>query len=252
MCDVQIHHGLCHRQQTDLSVSGQTLLHNKLDGMHDFLQKAGFDIWNPFPVARYNEAKPTHPLPVLGHTNPIGILVGNTRALWEPFIAALANDETLRNCRNPLDTYVTRTLVGFLDTHIKPLGVKYDVVYTWDTRPGRLVSFQTIGRVAGLGHLSKGCGLSLHPVYGPWFAMRAVVVLGMEYNFPTEPVEVECPLTDEQEAVAAKAMETLQSWTPENLIAMRRAVPLGQEWEYSRPQLMYHYTLNKQWLTRNE
>lgn len=62
-------------------------------GMKEVLARHGIDIIVPFSVAWYNSVvPPALRLPWLGRTQPpLGVVVGNSRALWAPFLDALAS-----------------------------------------------------------------------------------------------------------------------------------------------------------------
>ena len=53
------------------------------------------------------------------------------------------------------------------------------MIYAHRRYDGAFVAFQPLAVAAGLGALSEA-NLVIHPVYGPWFALRAaIVVLGV-------------------------------------------------------------------------
>lgn len=72
------------------------------------------------PPRRYNHSIP----PELGACIPargaagdaaLCVLVGNSRALWEPFLDACATDDLLES-ENPLDVYLQRAVCGSLES----------------------------------------------------------------------------------------------------------------------------------------
>lgn len=72
------------------------------------------------PTHRYNHSIP----PELGACIPargaagdaaLCVLVGNSRALWEPFLDACATDDLLES-ENPLDVYLQRAVCGSLES----------------------------------------------------------------------------------------------------------------------------------------
>jgi hypothetical protein len=98
---------------------------------------------------------------------PRGLLVGNTRALWAPFSAARARGE-LAGLADPLDRYTERAIAAAFP------GAR--VYFAHRDYGGHYLPFQRLAVATGLGALSPG-RLVIHPVFGPWFALRAVVVV---------------------------------------------------------------------------
>jgi len=73
------------------------------------LAAAGFDLAHTFDAALAARAPG---LAVLGGSPRVGILVGNTRALWPPFQAALHADPALAGDPDPLDRYCEQVLTA--------------------------------------------------------------------------------------------------------------------------------------------
>jgi len=161
------------------------------------LAAAGFDIVQPF--AR-------------------GILIGNTRALWAPFCAARRDEP------DPLDRYTERCVAA--------------------AYPGRTISyahrppfepFQQYAVAAGLAWLAP-THLAIHPVYGPWFALRALVHGDGPVRAPIAP-PCACTGACEQALARALAATDWEAW-----LAVRDACSTGRAFRYSDEQLRYHYT----------
>lgn len=58
---------------------------------------------------RYNEAAPPEAR-IRGAPDSLVVLVGNSKVVWEPFLAACAQDEGLLTSEHPFNTYVERAL----------------------------------------------------------------------------------------------------------------------------------------------
>src|SRR5580765_4209683 len=83
--------GVCHGREVDASAA---------------LARAGFDIAHAFDAA----AAAREPgLAVLAGRERLGVLIGNTRALWPPFTEAM-RDPALAAERDPLDRYTERAI----------------------------------------------------------------------------------------------------------------------------------------------
>ena len=164
---------------------------------HLGLAAAGFDIVQPF--AR-------------------GLLVGNTRALWEPFVA------NRRDEPDPLDRYTERCMTAAFPGQV--------IAYA-HAKP--YLPFQQYAVEAGLAALSA-THLAIHPVYGPWFALRALI---MGPGTPQRPIAAPCTCTEECDRAFARALAAT-GW--EAWLAVRDACSIGTTWRYSDEQLRYHYT----------
>src|SRR5215468_6649115 len=127
--------------------------------MEAALAAAGFDIAHRFDVAAIAGEPGLEALA----GSPLGILIGNTRALWPKFLAALGSLDP----DNPLDDYTARTIEAAL-----PPGAR--CFYAHRRYAGAFLPFQRLAVAVGLGSLSP-TQLVIHPTYGPWFALRAVV-----------------------------------------------------------------------------
>ena len=207
---------------------------------------AGFDLVQPFQVAWYNAAvDAAYRLPDFDRPNALGIVVGNTRALWPRLLTAVHDDVALRGGPDPVDRYTVDRVLGAL----QPLARRREVRWAHE-RPPRRVAMQRLAHVSGLAHLSRSC-LNVHRVYGPWIALRAVVVVDDD-GPPGAPHDPPSPCPDcthaclplfERAAAALCARadqpglgDTWRLW-----LAVRDACPVGREHRYSEEQIEYHY-----------
>jgi hypothetical protein len=127
-----------------------------------------------------------------GSPTSLGILVGNTREIWTPFIDWLAQNPTRVVAPDPLDTYVTEQVNSIVAEHIKDFRteVRFSHGYKSGTNtsfsdkisyyilllilqcPGNGVAMQKLAHAAGLCYLDPEFHLAIHPVYGPWISFR--------------------------------------------------------------------------------
>jgi methylmalonic aciduria homocystinuria type C protein len=198
------------------------------------LADAGFDIVHPFDAA----AVARDPMfAMLADTAPVrrlGLLIGNTRALWPPFTAALRADPALAASSDPLDRYterlIERATAALPDAWWRVGHVRYD---------GAFVPLQRLAVATGLGMLAP-TQLVIHPVFGPWFALRAVIVC--RGDAPTTPITpTPCRCTGSCEAALARALATTGPETWRAWVAVRDACSVGREHRYGDEQLRYHY-----------
>ncbi|HEY7375056.1 MAG TPA: ferredoxin [Polyangia bacterium] len=102
-------------------------------------------------------------------------------AFFDAFAAARA--EAADGAPHPLDRYTKRIAEAAVAEALGPLGVAHAVYFPFDWAEPR-IPFQRLGRAAGLGGPGP-LGLQIHPVYGPWWAYRALVVVDRE--LPAQP-----------------------------------------------------------------
>lgn len=211
----------------------------------------GLDLVHAFRVGSYNNVvDEALRIADFGRPQALALVVGNTRALWPRFLSALRADCSLLEENDPIDQYTERNLRESL------AGVEMRCEVRWAHEgPPRLVAMQRLAHVAGLAYRAP-CNLSIHPVYGPWIALRAVVVVdadgpeGSELPSPCGTCETHCmPALDV--ALAESGRAALATGTPpatalwKSWLAVRDACPLGREHRYSDEQIRYHYTKDR-------
>jgi methylmalonic aciduria homocystinuria type C protein len=184
----------------------------------------GLDIAHAFDTARVAELVPM--------SKRRGILVGNTRALWAPFVAAVHADRELAASSDPLDRYVERSIAAaFPGAPAWFSHRRYD---------GAFLPFQKLAVATGLGVLAP-TQLVIHPVYGPWFALRAIVLVDGDPPELAPPPRVSCCDGDCGARLdVALASRDWRAW-----LAVRDACNVGRAYRYSDEQITYHYTKNR-------
>jgi methylmalonic aciduria homocystinuria type C protein len=216
---------------------------------------SGLDLVQPFQVGWYNSAvDPSYYLPDFDNPGALGILIGNTRALWPALRAAIRADPSLGAAVDPIDRYTEARVLAAL----RPLPQRWQVRWVYE-KPPRRVAMQRLGHVSGLAHLSRSF-LNVHPMYGPWIALRAAVVFdvdgpsGPAYDPPSpcrDCVHTCVPLL-ERAAAALRARGLQQPGVGDTWplwLAVRDACPGGREHRYSDEQIAYHYQLDRSALT---
>jgi methylmalonic aciduria homocystinuria type C protein len=194
------------------------------------LARAGFDLVHPFDVqACAGEVGATL------DRGALGLFVGNTRALWPVFSAARATDPELARATDPLELYTERTIDRVAATlpHAR-------VFYAHRTYDGAFLPLQRLAVAAGIGTLSP-TQLVIHPIYGPWFALRAVIVCD---GHPPPRIAANRACTCDERCLDAFA-QAIQSSGPERWrawLAVRDACTVGREHRYTDDQIAYHYS----------
>ena len=195
----------------------------------DTLTAAGFDIVHPFDahaVAREMG------LPLLADAERTqGYLIGNTRVLGPTFLSARRADPELAASANPIDLYTEKTLARLDGARSLFVHRRYAAGY---------LPFQRIAVAAGLATLAPS-NLAIHPIYGPWFALRAIVLVtgaALTRLLPRAPCECATGCTSAFErACAAAGPQAWRDW-----VAVRDACCVGRDHRYRDDQLAYHYT----------
>lgn len=187
------------------------------------LADAGFDLVHAFDA---HAAARTPGWERLADGDRLGLLVGNTRALWPRFVAARADPE-LAAAPHPLDRYTERTLAAAFPAA--------PIFYGHRAYADGFLPMQRLAVATGLAAMAP-THLVVHPIYGPWFALRAVVTLPGAP--PTRaPIPRPCTCTGACTAALERARGSgrWQDW-----LAVRDACTL-RAWRYGDEQVDYHY-----------
>jgi methylmalonic aciduria homocystinuria type C protein len=230
-------------------VSGSKTSEKLVDNMTARLRARGLDLVQAFDVARYNGLVADHeslvPLAQFGRPGALALLVGNTKALWPHFTGAFRVSADLQACDDPLDVWV-ESVVGEC---LGDISHECAVHFSHDTG-GDLISMLHVAEVSGLA--TRGpAHLGVHGVHGPWFGLRAVIVVDAEplgglVSEPPSPCKgcaepctgaLEIALeTSGADAIAS----AWQAW-----VNVRDVCPLGKASRYSEGQIRYHYTKDR-------
>jgi cyanocobalamin reductase (cyanide-eliminating) / alkylcobalamin dealkylase len=210
------------------------------------LAPRGFDLMQPFRIESYNAlVEPPLALEDWGSGDHLAVVVGNTRALWPVWLDALASEPALAAASDPLDAYTERVLGDV----VARLGAPASVRFAHETGP-RTLPIQRIAHAAGLAFLTE-THMSVHPTYGPWIALRAVlsVAVAGPQGAPA-PMAHPCggcghgcrPAFERALATLAGAPSEANArahWRA--WLDCRDACPVGREHRYSDAQIHYHY-----------
>jgi hypothetical protein len=136
------------------------------------LDAAGLNLCGALSAARYDALVPgAWRTGVLLPEAQTALVVGSGgRALWTALRAAAEFDAV----SDPVETYTARVLdalAGDLTGARQPSRALYPL----ERRGGAWADFVALAREAGLGASSR-LGLLLHPIYGPWLSIRAVLL----------------------------------------------------------------------------
>lgn len=217
------------------------------------LSRLGFDLVQPLQIGWYNAlVDGSLRLADFGSGDNLGIVIGNTRALWPKLLARLQSDASLRDAPDPIEQYTEDCITGALNA----LGVPHSVRWSHDAEERR-VAMQRLAQVAGLAYLSES-HLSVHPSYGPWIALRAAVsfevradaIAKLELGHPCGRCEAHClPAFERAVSAAGEPRDTADIRANFALwLAVRDACPTGRAHRYDDPQIRYHYLVDREQL----
>lgn len=203
------------------------------------LAPSGIDIIKPFNVLDYNKLCHNHPklipLPHFDHDNTLGLLIGNTKAIWRPFAEHYKKEASLKNSINPLDQYIERVI----SKAIEYLSLKSEIRYGFHDSE-KFVSMLHVAELSGLAKISP-VNLAVNSEYGFWFGLRAVVILDLDsqVKITSDDPCKNCPEHCKEafdSLIKSPIDDDAQKW-----IAIRKSCPLGLEFQYSENQLNYHH-----------
>lgn len=230
---------------------GQSIGQSIWERIRDACARHGLDLARPLCVGWYNRlVEPAHRLPDFGRPSSLAVVVGNTRALWPHLDEALRADDGLAGHPDPVDQYCERVLGAAVAGLPAPCHVHVRFAH----EPPPRVAIQRLAHVAGLAYLTPS-HLSVHPVYGPWIALRAVVVVDVDGPAEAAPLAAPCDCAAHCAPRLAVALAAAQAQagasTPGRAeivrdwrawLAVRDACPVGRAHRYSEQQIRYHYT----------
>ena len=173
------------------------------------------------------------------------LVIGNGgRAFWDRFRAHAALDGP-----DPLDRYTRAVVVEAT----QPIAAGS---YHYPGDEGDALDFQALAHAAGIATPSL-LGLLVHPVYGPWMALRAAITLPEMVDLPRPADGFDpCPTCSERPCMAACPVGAVDrdGWSAARCVAHRVAAAdhcasgcgariacvLGPEHRYPDDALAYH------------
>ncbi|MCA9633982.1 MAG: hypothetical protein KC766_40320 [Myxococcales bacterium] len=178
------------------------------------------------------------------------LITGNTRALWRPLLDAAPS----LPCEDPLDTYSERIHRAAAERWLP--GAR--LWFAHQLRP--TLPFPRLAAALGLCELGPA-ELAVHPTYGPWFALRGLLLVPrgnlLHRELPATGVSgtarppsrcagcsapcvpaFRAALSASRDEPTQRARVTahVDAW-----LAVRDACPVGREYRYDTAQLRFHY-----------
>lgn len=212
------------------------------------LRPAGLDLVAPFRVRDYGAQVPArYQLPDFGHDDAFGVVIGNTRAIWTPFVGSLAREPGGLRSLHPLDRYVERAVTAAL----APLAAVRHQVRWAHARLARFVAIQRVAYAAGLAFHAP-CRLAIHPEHGLWIGLRAAIAFDLAAPptstapallHPCDGCGARPCLPAFEAALAATGGRRGCDVSPWQ--AVREACPLAPAARYEDAETRYHYTKDR-------
>ena len=153
-----------------------------IESIHHKFCLSGLDICQPFCVQDYNFTQLKKDwLPTFDRESTTGILIGNSRGLWNHFLGYLLENQRNIESDNPLDDYIKQTVSSVSSDSASEFKVRIESRYS--TGMGcEFVNMVKLAKVSGLAYDNPTAHISIHPVFGPWFALP---VLSLDWRWPS-------------------------------------------------------------------
>lgn len=212
-------------------------------GLHPGLEEAGVNLAGVLAIERYDALVPAawRSAELLPEARSAVVLGCGGRTFGE---TVLASPDTDRR-EHPLDHFTAR-VVGRAAAVLASRGAPTRALYYQQRRDGQFADFVGLARECGLGAPGR-LGLLLHPVYGPWMSLRALLLTAAPLT-PTPPrldfdpcrgCPAPCAAACPGKAVGLEAFDTdacmrttLADIHCRDSCAARRACVLGREHAY--------------------
>ena len=194
------------------------------------IAEAGFDIAHAFDA---NAAARTPGWELLAGGEALGILIGNTRDA----VAAVRRGDARSRARGRAPP--ARSLRRGDDRRAIAAVVPGARLYYAHRRyGGGFLPFQQLAVATGLGALAPN-HLVIHPTYGPWFALRAVVVVRRHPSSGARADRAAVPVRGTLWRQPSRSRSPRRTGGPGSRSATRAR---SRAWRYGEEQIRYHYT----------
>jgi hypothetical protein len=218
----------------------------------------GLNLVAAIPVSRYDAvAAPGYRAGEIDRdARTIVVIANGGGAFWAAYQQHAARNRGWLERDNPLDDFTRDVIEGEVAPVVRDSGRLCTVVYPFMSG-GRTLNFIELGKVAGLAGPSI-LGVAVHPVYGPWIAFRAALLVDELIDAPGEAASFDpCPTCIPRSCIAAcpdSAVEYPKGWNIPACLThrvevepdcaprchSRAACVLGPEHRYPDDELAYH------------
>jgi epoxyqueuosine reductase len=156
--------------------------------------KHGLNLVAATPVERYDAAvtPPYRASAVASDARSIVVIGNGGGAFWSAFKRHLDDHRGWMTRDSPLDDFTRLAIEGIIDGVLAESPVVRTVVYPF-VNNGSTLNFMELGKAAGLSGPSI-LGVMVHPIYGPWIAFRAAILIDQPLDAPAEALGFDpCP-----------------------------------------------------------
>ncbi len=121
------------------------------------------------------------------------VVIGNGGGdFWRGFVEFAERNPGWRDRANPLDDFTREIIERDIVPVVRESGARCRTVYPF-IGGGPTLNFIELAKLSGLGGPSI-IGVVVHPVYGPWIAFRAALIVDVDLNSPGEALGFDpCP-----------------------------------------------------------
>lgn len=218
----------------------------------------GLNLVAATPVARYDAIvqEPSRASAIDPRARSI-VVIGNGGAeMWRALSRHVAKNPGWWDRANPLDEFTREVIERKVVGVVRARGVRCSPVYPFMS-DARTLNFIELGKIAGIAGPSI-LGVTVHPVYGPWIAFRAALLVDEEIDSPGEALGFDpCPRCTTRSclpACPAGAVSVESGWDIPKCLTHRVEVEsdcaprcharagcvLGPEHRYPDDELAYH------------
>jgi epoxyqueuosine reductase QueG len=219
----------------------------------------GLNLIGAIPIERYDLAAP--PGARAGQIDPRArsiVVIGNGGgAFWQAYRRHLDANPGWERRDNPLDDFTRQVIERDVAGTIRARGLRAFTVYPFVSGAAHTLHFQELGRLAGIGGPSI-IGVLVHPVYGPWIAFRAAILLEEPLDEPGDAIGFDpCPACTARSCIPAcpvGAVSAAGKWDAVKCVRhrvevepdcaprchSRAACVLGPQHRYPDDALSYH------------
>jgi len=218
----------------------------------------GLNLVAATPVARYDGAvAEASRASTIDHEARSIVVIGNGGgALWAALKSHAARNAGWWERDNPLDDFTREVVERDVAGPIRAAGVRCVTVYPFMSN-GPTLNFIELGKVAGITGPSI-LGVTVHPVYGPWIAFRAAILIDEAIDSPGDAIGFDpCPRCTVRSCIPAcpgGAVSIESGWDIPKCLTHRVEVEadctprcharagcvLGPEHRYPDDELAYH------------
>ena len=162
----------------------------------------GLNLAAAVPIARYDAAvkESARARPIDSQAKSIVIIGNGGGAMWDALKRHAERNPGWWSREHPLDDFTRLAIEGEVAPAARGAGARCTVVYPFPSSSlrasmadGPTLNFIELARVAGIAGPSI-LGVAVHPVYGPWIAFRAALLVDSEIDSPGDAAGFDpCP-----------------------------------------------------------